>query len=150
MPIWRRGSNLKRTNCLNKARVLFVGSNPSNSSLTDAAFHGSTKSSKILTEWCSSVEGAIFIHVNVLNKKTHKNRPLTKREILDSISSLKQNIEGIRPDKIVALGKTASVALTLLHVNFFEMPHPSGRNRLLNDKQYIDNKLAQFKEYLNT
>lgn len=79
----------------------------------------------------------------MLNKKTHKNRSLTKREILDSISSLKENIDGIRPDKIVALGKTASVALTLLHVDFFEMPHPSGRNRLLNNKDYISKKINE-------
>jgi len=134
-------------NCLNKTRILFVGSNPSNSSLTDAAFHGSTRSSKILTGWCSYINNATFIHVNVLNKKTHKNRSLTKREILDSISSLKENIDGIRPDKIVALGKTASVALTLLHVDFFEMPHPSGRNRLLNNKDYISKKISELCRY---
>jgi uracil-DNA glycosylase len=129
--------------------VLFVGSNPSNSSETDTAFHGSTRSSKILTEWCSHIEGAMFVHINVLSSKTPNNRPLSRKEILSSLESLQENLRGIKPDKIVALGKTASAALTLLHVDFFEMPHPSGRNRLLNDKDYMAKKLINLKRYAN-
>lgn len=129
-------------------RILFVGSNPSNSSLTDAAFHGSTRSSKILTEWCSSIKDAMFIYINVLSKKTPENRPLLKSEIINSLSLLKEDIAGIKPDKIIALGKTASTALTLLGVDFLEMPHPSGRNRLLNNKEYVNEKIAQLRSYV--
>jgi len=38
--------------------------------------------------------------------------------------------------KIVALGKAAEKALTKLKVPHYPMPHPSGRNRLLNDVEY--------------
>jgi uracil-DNA glycosylase len=128
-------------------KILFVGSNPSNSSLTDAAFHGSTQSSKILTDWCANIKNGFFVHVNVINKKTENNRPLSRKEIQDSLNSLKQNIAGIKPDRIIALGKTASTALTLLQVDFFEMPHPSGKNRMLNDKQYVTQKVNDLVKY---
>jgi len=33
--------------------------------------------------------------------------------------------------------------------DYFSLPHPSGRNRLLNDKKYIKLKLKECKEWLN-
>lgn len=127
-------------------KILFVGSNPSNSSVCDQAFHGSTRSSKILTSWCKRLTGA-FIHVNVVNKKTENNRPLKKSEITSALNELASNIRCFQPTHIIALGKTASTALTLLGVDFFEMPHPSGLNRKLNDKTYMENRLNQLEQY---
>jgi uracil-DNA glycosylase len=128
--------------------ILFVGSNPSNASTCDVAFHGSTISSRILTSWCSDLNG-ILMHINVLNNKTENNRPLKKSEINASLEKLAEKIAIIQPDKIVALGKTAAIALKLLNEKFYEMPHPSPRNRQLNDSEYINQKINKMREYCN-
>lgn len=132
-----------------KITVLFVGSNPSNASTVDAAFHGSTKSSKILTRWTKDID-AIKIYINVLNEKTENNRPLKNSEIKSNLPQLKTNIQAINPDRVVALGKTAAKALTLLHIAHYEMPHPSGRNRKLNDKNYEEQKVKGLTEYCHS
>jgi|GEM_PF-6223844 len=128
--------------------VLFVGSNPSNASTCDAAFHGSTKSSKILTGWCEGLPG-MKMHINVLDKKTEDNRPLKVGEIKSNLEDLKEKIRWIKPDAIVALGKTATKALELIEANFYEMPHPSGRNRLLNDPAYVAEKIKGLIDYVS-
>ena len=51
--------------------------------------------------------------------------------------------------KVVALGALVSQILTAMGVQHFKMPHPSPRNRLLNDKSYETNILKQLKEYLD-
>ena len=126
--------------------ILFVGSNPSNASKVDEAFYGETQSSRVLAEWSKGIKGC-KMHVNVLNKKTPKNRPLKRAEVKLNLDQLKENIRCIGPHKVVALGKTAARALTLLRVDFFEMPHPSGRNRLNNNKIFIEKKIKELTEY---
>lgn len=126
--------------------ILFVGSNPSQKSVCDAAFHGSTKSSQILTSWCKDITGT-KMHINVSNNKTEENRPLKVSEIKESLDPLMAEIVIAEADKIVALGKTAAKALTLLGVDFYEMPHPSGRNRLLNDPKYVEEKIKGLLEF---
>lgn len=129
--------------------ILFVGSNPSNSSTCDVAFHGSTRSSKRLTSWIQAIPGGKF-YINVLDKKTNKNRPLKKSEISLNLEDLRQKVRAIRPHKIVGLGKTAQIALKAIGVEFFCMPHPSGRNRQLNDPKFIEQKIKELVEYVST
>lgn len=130
------------------ATILFVGSNPSNASTCDIAFHGSTKSSKILTEWTKDVT-PIKCHINVMNKKTERNRPLNKQDINANLERLAEDIRCIAPDRVVALGKTAAQALTLLRIEFYEMPHPSGLNRKLNDPEYVAQKIKELTKFCN-
>lgn len=54
----------------------------------------------------------------------------------------------IHQDKIVALGNNASKRLTKYGIPHFKLPHPSGRNRQLNDKSYIESRLAECKKYI--
>lgn len=54
-----------------------------------------------------------------------------------------------RYDGILALGNTVSLVLTNLGIEHFKMPHPSPRNRLLNDKTFEINMLDKCKEYLS-
>jgi uracil-DNA glycosylase len=129
--------------------ILFVGSNPSNASLTEVAFHADTKSSKVLTGWANNLDG-MKMHINVLNKKTEGNRPLRISEVGGNLEQLKSQLNTISADKVIALGKTAARALTLLGVEFFEMPHPSGRNRKLNDKEYVDGKIKELIDFCST
>ena len=128
--------------------ILFVGSNPSNASTCDIAFHWATRSSQILTSWCKDVTGHLT-HINVMNEKTEDNRPLKKSEIKLNLERLKNEIDAIKPNRIVALGRTATTALTLLGVEFYEMPHPSGSNRKLNDKLFVAEKIKGLTEFCN-
>jgi uracil-DNA glycosylase len=129
-------------------KILFVGSNPSTASPTSDPFNNATSSSRILTEWVKDLEGD-KVHINVSNEKTEGNRPLKQSEIKASLGRLAEDISRIAPARIVALGKTATRALTLLQVPFFEMPHPSGMNRLLNDPKYVEEKIKRLTEFLS-
>ena len=128
--------------------ILFVGSNPSNASADETAFHASTKSNKILASWCKDIIGE-KIYINVLDKKTEGNRPLKLKEIKSNLDRLAEDINRIAPTRIIALGKTSSTALTLLGLKFFELPHPSGCNRLLNNPIYVSQKIKKLVEYCN-
>jgi hypothetical protein len=129
--------------------ILFIGSNPSNSSAINAAFHSPTSSSKILTSWCKDIQG-IKAHLNVLNEKTENNRALKQSEIKLNIERLSSDIKIVAPTHIVALGKTAAKALALIGIEHYEMPHPSGRNRQLNDPEYVAKKIQGLVEYCST
>jgi uracil-DNA glycosylase len=133
-------------------KIVFVGSNPSQRSASIVPFWMDTRSNKILASWISRLEpGSIeSIHyLNVSNKPTPNNRPLKTSEIKENLERLKKNIEvDVVPDKVIALGKTAAVALTLLRIPFYGMPHPSGLNRQLNDPKFVEEKLKELKKYL--
>jgi len=134
-------------------KILFVGSNPSAASANTNPFDPSTKSYRIVAGWISealSVEltSIRFEFANVANFKTQDNKPLKVSEIRENLPYLQVTIGAFAPDKIVALGKTAAKALTLLQVPFLEMPHPSGRNRQLNDPEYVVQKLKELKEFI--
>jgi hypothetical protein len=124
--------------------ILFVGSNPSKASTCDSPFHGSTRSAKILAQWTKDIQGN-KAYVNVVDQKTEGNRPLKTSEIRANLSKLAVDVA--RADKVVALGKTAAKALEMLGAKFCEMPHPSGRNRLLNDPRYVEQKVKSLLEY---
>jgi len=47
---------------------------------------------------------------------------------------------------IVALGNNASKALG--SIPHFKLPHPSGRNRQINDNKFINNKLQDCRRYI--
>jgi uracil-DNA glycosylase len=117
-----------------------VGSNPSTSSVDNSAFHKTTRSAKILAHWLSNIKTNIEF-TNVCDKKTYNNKTLSTADIRANLTELKLGIMISRPTHIVALGKTAEKALTLLQLNFYAMPHPSGRNRMCNDKNAMKEKI---------
>jgi uracil-DNA glycosylase len=123
-------------------KILLVGSNPSIRSSTSEAFSSTTKSARILSSWIKDID-AEFIFINVTDIKTPNNRPLSKKEIKESLPFLYFNIKKLNANKYVALGKAAHIALTLLCLDHLEMPHPSGMNRLLNDSNYRDKKINE-------
>jgi uracil-DNA glycosylase len=118
--------------------VVFIGSNPSTRSPDDTAFHISTKSRQILMSWIDN-KNIEIIFDNISNIKTENNRPLSLKEIKQSLPILTKSIQDKNPDRIVTLGKTAEKALSLIDLfEFFAAPHPSGLNRQLNDKEYVE------------
>ena len=51
-------------------------------------------------------------------------------------------------DVVIALGNEASKALTKENIPHLKIPHPSGKNYLLNDKKAVDKFLKQCKDYI--
>jgi uracil-DNA glycosylase len=130
-------------------KVLFIGSNPSVKSATYNPFCPSTKSGKILNNWVNQTCSGKFVsYANISDNQTQANRPLSSTEIKENLPRLKDKITAINPWRIVALGKAAEKALTLLHCNFYAMPHPSGLNRQLNDPKFVEEKIKGLREYL--
>jgi uracil-DNA glycosylase len=131
-------------------KILFIGSNPSAAAKTYNPFCKSTKSGQILGEWISkSCPDEFHSACNISDNPTESNRPLTSKEIRDSLPRLLDKINTIRPDRIVTLGRTAERALTLLRFDFYAMPHPSGLNRQLNDPKFVEEKIKGLREYLS-
>lgn len=51
--------------------------------------------------------------------------------------------------KVVALGSAAKKYLLKAGINeFFVLPHPSGLNRKLNDKKFVEDTLEKCQEYI--
>lgn len=129
-------------------RVLFIGSNPSGKSPDEFAFHYRTRSGKTLYSWIERADIHVRVLANVSNKITPGNRPLTITEIRQALPALKERIDR-NNCPVVAVGKTAARALTLLGVQFYELPHPSGLNRKLNNPAYIDEKIKGLIAWIN-
>ena len=128
-------------------KVLFVGICPSDKSPDNSSFHENTKSGKVLRAWIESIDIDLnkIDYYNIIPYKTtqtlsrkHLNLPLITQDI----------VEVMAPKKVVALGKFVSVTLEHLGIEHLAFDHPSGMNRKLNNKQYLEDRLKELKEYL--
>jgi uracil-DNA glycosylase len=130
-------------------KILFIGSNPSQKSSSIQPFYQDTQSSRVLNSW---LDGLIChrVYANVKDTSTAKNKPLSNSEIKKELEALKNKIHSMQPDKIVALGRCAAKALTLLQLSFYDMPHPSPRNRLLNNKALILQKIKGLELFIQS
>lgn len=130
--------------------IVVVGSNPSNKSPDKTAFSTHTRSGKTIRGWFSDVPDVCF--VNVSDEPTPGNRPLLVSEIHANLASLKVKLE--TADKIVVVGNTAAYAITLLKLSpgwnkpHIHIPHPSGRNRLLNSKKFKEEQCEKLRDFL--
>jgi uracil-DNA glycosylase len=131
--------------------ILFLGSNPSKSSISTLPFWEDSRSRKILDSWLNKIQldqSCSIRFMNVSDSPTENNRPLKMKEIRLESNRLNNLIKEIKPIKIVALGKTAEIALTMLQLPHLTMPHPSGKNFQLNDKKFVEEKIKRLGEYL--
>lgn len=85
-----------------------------------------------------------YTFVNVSSQVTPGNRPLKKSEY----DLFNLSIFASGPNKIVALGATASDALERIGRAHFRLPHPSPRNRVLNDEKHVASLLKACMCYL--
>lgn len=134
-------------------KVIFLGSNPAEISPDNTPWHPEIRSRKLVLEW-SEGSGAEPTFLNVADYKTNNNKPLRVREIraeLDGLS-FKLSYHGYPP--VVAFGKTAAKAMEMLRKErgdvtpWLEMPHPSGKNYLLNDKWFLRASIGKLRRYL--
>ena len=110
--------------------VLFVGDEPSRKNTNpDVAFLG-TKSHDRLMGWATKRLGL----------------PLYKISLTNSVSTIDWAKIGFHwgaGNPIVALGNKVEERLRKLGISCFSLPHPSGRNRKLNDKKFLAVELAK-------
>lgn len=112
--------------------VLFVGDCPSKLNKDpDVAFVGS-KSMPVLEKWIKKIKPKEY---GMLNSHT---------EFLLTCIEVEHNLGAI----IVTLGNNASKRLEKIGIPHFKLPHPSPRNRKLNDPNFIDSELKKCKTYL--
>ncbi len=129
--------------------IILVGSNPSEASPDNSAFHPCTKSRKfidrIFAGSCYSVS-----YMNLIDHKTDNNKPISKSEIKQNLDQIKDKFELKTSAKIVALGKTASDGLRLAGIEHFALPHPSGLCRFWNDPAAAEVKIREMFIWIGT
>ena len=133
----------------NKSKAIFIGSNPSAASQGIGAFDVSTKSGITLHSWINRANIELYMFMNLHNKPTPNNRPLKKSEIKAALINLEAHLSIYHGTPIVAVGKAAAEALTLLRREFYELPHPSGLNRKLNDAAFVEEKIKGLAKFAN-
>ena len=113
-------------------KVVFVGDQPSQTNVHhEIAFVGA-KCFERLVSWIKQLPIDFYVCVNSFSEgDTHK------------IQALKN--DGF---KVIALGNKASNRLSALKIQHYKLPHPSGLNRKLNDKQYMALELLGCMNYL--
>lgn len=120
--------------------IVFVGDKPSKQNLSpDTPFVG-TQSYKRLLEWIWHLDADINL-IKMCNRSDENYRKY--------IGLYKYFGERV---KIIALGKNAARTLREdlgNHKTFFELPHPSGLNRTINDKPLMKRKLADCRKWLH-
>jgi len=116
-----------------KKSVLVVGMNPSK------VFYCGTF--KRLENWMERVGVTYYGFMNVYNEQgSFKKTDIDYEYVSQCINN---------HTTIVALGNVASEVLTKLDKDHLKMPHPSGLNRLLNNKEYEKQKLSELNEYVS-
>lgn len=109
-------------------KVLVLGDKPSRLNTNpNVAFVGS-KSYKILLEWLDYV--------------------LPQQSIYRLHNRVDKNLDLFDFNVRIALGNEASKFLEKHNLKHFKLPHPSPRNRQLNDKAFIKQKLDECKTFL--
>lgn len=121
-------------------KVLFVGQTP----LKDGAeAFSNTSSGKRLNAWIEylGVDDAVLMNAFPGGGKVTLNAA-DKSAIMISI------LEDL-PDRVIALGSYAHQVLNILNIDHFHLPHPSGRNRKLNDKTWVHAQLGMCRSWLS-
>ena len=121
--------------------IYVLGSNPSEASGSLEPFVG-TRSWATLQRWLEDLGVEEYALLNVFPNTTPKNRALTNAEIIEGVCS--QGLQYLlRGEIVLALGVSAGKAVHLCHESLpVFLPHPSGLNRVLNDKTAVARMLA--------
>ena len=129
--------------------IVFVGDKPGKANLDPYIPFVGTKSYKTLLEWIYAMNVDINA-VMVVNRSGVIPYPGNCDGDMILIKSPALETDLCKGDKVVALGNEAEQHLNRLGVKHFKLPHPSGLNRKLNDKKYVDQILKECKTYLKS
>lgn len=112
--------------------VIFVGDKPSSKNLDPAIPFLGTSSGERLREWLRFLD---YSPVAIVNQAQEGFDEYIKAQPYGT--------------KMVALGNIASKRLQGLVFMHLKLPHPSGRNRKLNDSAYVDKVLKECYFYMH-
>jgi hypothetical protein len=114
-------------------KVLIIGMNPSTRGAKSPTL-------KVLGEWATKLEIIHYGFDNIYDKPgSFSLRDVRRQELLNRIQG---------HNRIVALGSKVSDILNLMGVEHFKLPHPSGLNRQMNNKPFVEEQLRLCKEYI--
>lgn len=77
------------------------------------------------------------------------NKPLTRKQIRNHLPEFSKRLDNLAGDRVIALGKTAEYGCQILGIPFLAMPHPSGLNRQLNDKEFVARKIEELRKFID-
>lgn len=118
-------------------KVLVIGMNPSTKPMLK---NRPSSTFKKLEEWMDKCNIHYFSFCNTFDTPCEAKFDKVDKWRLIELST--------QSDKIIALGGFVSTTLNKLGIDHFKMPHPSPRNRLLNDKEYEKSMIKQCRKFL--
>lgn len=123
--------------------IILVGSNPSPLNLDPKiAFEGS-KSYPILKRWLRELNVTEYELINLSDKILCSGEQLRVPDI-----NYERLLEQTKGKIVIGLGNIVSKALKRIRVDHFKLPHPSPKNRKLNDKSFEQSILRECREWL--
>jgi hypothetical protein len=121
--------------------VYFVADKPTKENVSKEVPLVGTTSYRTLLEWIGDMDIDIT-RVRLYNQINNPFGNVMARASLNRAVELKQIA-------VIALGQKAATYLRKAGItNYFPLPHPSGRNRLLNNKKFVKIKLEACKKYI--
>lgn len=120
--------------------IYFVADKPTKENLSLTVPLVGTSSYRTLLKWCGDMD----VDVSRVRMYNQSDKPF------EGMSGISVNtaIE-INHIKVIALGNAAKKYLLKVGIKeFFILPHPSGRNRKLNDKDFVKKTLEQCRDYI--
>lgn len=122
--------------------VVFIGDKPGKKNVSeDVAFVGTKSYSRLLT-WIDKMNLSIN-QVQLVNKGD-----IWKIDSWKDCVDYETKFGYFVADRIVALGNEAEKFCIANELEYFKLPHPSGKNFKLNDKKYVDTVLKQCEQYI--
>ena len=121
-------------------KLLIIGMNPAN---RDYDHRKGNPTLNRLYSWLDQLNVKHFSYINTFDTPT--NTPKFSYIDYNRLFTITQNY-----DKIICLGKFVSTAMNKLQVFHFCLPHPSPRNRKLNDYVYVQKIIDECGVYLKS
>ena len=116
--------------------IIFVGDKPSSKNVSSKVPFVGTQSYKTLLSWIWKLDIDIT-DVMLINK-----------DAIPMWFMAADDESRLHRHTYIALGNEAAKVLSEYKLDHFKLPHPSGRNRKLNDPNFIDSELAECYDYL--
>lgn len=121
--------------------VYFVADKPTKDNVSNSVPLVGTQSYRTLLEWIGEMDVDIT-RVRLYNQVDKPFDNILSKTTLNTAIGLHQIA-------IVALGQKAATYLRKTGIQEYAvLPHPSGRNRLLNDKKFVKMQLEACKKYI--